>query len=540
MSLGIFAISAFSILAGSVLADSFYPSEDGSYCQFAQTVAVSYSDLPLNGEKGVYYDSGGIEGVSGDYFATHDFFDVGEVRYPDARRFNGVADHVAVPPNTRINIGMFGFNYAGHPVTLLSGKLFLSLNNPEQGNLNRLGAGGSFTVEKYKFRGVEVERSGFAVDTGPLGVWGLSSWTNPPRGKNLYSFRTLQPLVIKDHLVKTIWEGAELILDIRLDVANISNYRLRDIYIEDEMLNGSTFKEYVDFAPGEIKSFKYRQRLGLEYPLEFVISPARVVERQSHIETAAKGANSGFTLDPDSKSLITIRDDVPASNNWSGRQGDFAAIPSGDFLSVELLPYELRSKQAQISLRPDLALDKKVACGSGGDLDDSVQCGCGDTVEFNISVENTGARAENIRIVDKLDTDSWELVDRGLFSLNENDQLEYIVPVIHRGQSIDYEFIARLRNCEGIKSESEFVNTAGLICDHGFCDGIEDTVTIVMSVDLQNTLEGASLQDQLASSGRGFLPLWTGSLVILISELIFDKLVSVIMNLWKKIWIIKL
>ncbi len=538
MILCFFGISLFSIFTSTVSADNFYPSGDGSYCEFAQTVAISYSDLPLNGERGVYYDVRGIDGVSGNYFTTHDFFDVGEVRYPDARRFNGVADHVAVPPNARVNIGMFGFNYSGHPVTLLSGKLFLSLNNPEEGNLNRLGAAGSFVVERYKFRGVEVERRGFAVDTGSLGEWGVSSWLSPPRGRHLYSFEVLQPLFIDDRIVETLWEGEELILHSQLIVSNVSDYHLVNIYIEDELLDGVTFKEYADFAPGETKSFTYKQKLGADYPLDFVVSSARVVERQSRLEVAAKGADSGFTLDPDSKSLITVRDDSNSSDDWTGRQGDFAAIPAGNFLSVELLPYELRSKEARISLKPAFVFDKKVACGSGGELAELAQCRCGDTVKFNISVENKGARVENVRIVDKLDADIWELVDIGPFHWNENDQLEYTVPLIQRGEIVDYEFEAKLVTCEGTRSD--VTNTAGLTCKHGFCEGIEDTVTIVLSADLQNTLEGVSLQDQLASSGRGILPLWSGSLLILVKALVFGRLGSVIMNLWKKLLTVKL
>lgn len=410
-----------SVFPAKTNADSFYPTADTQYCEFAQVASISYRSPPVpeTGADSLFYDASRLRGASGNYPQTHDFFDVATLTYPNARRFNGVADYVAVPPNTTVDFGMFVFNYTGHPVSLKFGRLMLSRTDPSKGDLSRLGAPATKGGVAFMFWGSTVFRRGKIQLFDDLGTWANSSWSNPPKGVLLSSFKTIQPVQIQARNVQHSFDDSgRLILDFQLEIKNTSSYDLNDIEVIDELPDGSVFTTKTSFASGQLRVFSYQIDMGHGYPLEFSISPVVVKDPNRHVESASVGASSSMTLDPGARTLITERSDWGAGS-WRGNQGDYAAVPEGDFMTVELLPYEIRSESIEIKLEPDVVVTKTVS-----DTDElegvSSTSSPGEQLTYNIKLENHGARAENVVLSDFIDSELLDVVDPGGLTKSHN------------------------------------------------------------------------------------------------------------------------
>lgn len=477
---GAFAIGLILIFgiyfmgANSALADTFYPSGDTQYCDFAQAISVSYRDLPpvSIGAGGLSYDILNLQGEFGLYPQYHSIFDVAELRYPNARRYNGVADYVAVPPKTTIDIGHFAFNYAGHPISLENGYLFLSRMSPEDGSLGRLGANGIIGEVSFFFYGRHITRSGLMRELGYVGTWDNSSWDSPPSGQVLYSFETIQPMEFAHRGVKVgFTDIGELQLLITSRVRNTSEYSLGSVEFSDCFSNGYQFTNVEDFAPGEEKTFGCAINLGLDYPSVLELSPAVVSDPNRHVESVGRGGDSIINFDPESRVFIAARTDLGATG-WLGLQPDFAPVPSGDFLTVELIPYEVYSDTEVIELTPELNVEKLVTDSDEIEVKNN-EILAGEEVEYVIRIGNSGARARNVRIIDDYDERYLEVLDDGEF-VEENGRLILDIEEIRARESIELKVKMKAKELS-LSGDYKAINKVKFECEESYC-GQEDQV----------------------------------------------------------------
>lgn len=487
----VFLIAAMLLFGriGVAHADSFYPSGDTAYCQFAQGISLSYSSLPIagTGPGEMYYDLGLVRGEGDGFPGSHNIFDIAEVRYPNARRYNGVADYIAVPPNTIADFGLFVFNFAGHDVSLRESQLFVSRQNPSDGDLMRLGAFGIPQSLSFLYFGTDVVREGYAVRVPPIGTWGQSSWEDPPLGVTIARFKTLQPIQITARNVRTTFGGdGRLHLLILTTVANTSTYSLDNVHIEETLPNGEIWSQVFDFEPHGAKYLRYGVDMGLSYALDFDVGPIIATDPNSHTESIGIGSGSVHTYDPENRVFMGLRDDLPAVG-WYDYQPDMPPVPEGDFLTVELLPYEVRSEITEVSVQPELQVLKLVS-DSDEELVEHSESQPGEEITYTINVSNTGARARNIEIIDSYDTNYLELVDSGVFEAIGQGVLRHNISEIHANQEESYELKFKIR--ENLQpGEYSVENLVRLECLGGYCDDLEDSTTSNVSAYVDFDLE---------------------------------------------------
>lgn len=406
-------VGLLPILTTEVSADSFYPSNDALNCNFAMATSVSYRSLPSNSTSagGMSYNSGQVYGASGNYPETHRITDVADITFPDAHRYRGTADRVAVPPNTRIDVGFYVHNYSGHTITAHNGHLFVSRANTDLGDWGRLGAGGSYANVNHIYAGENRTRSGRRIQTGNIGTYPANPISNPPLGRTIYSFTTIQPMQIQSRTASPEFlGGGNLRIRYDLTVRNTSQYNLSNIRIIDDLPSGETFDQTENFNSGQTRTFTYYANMGSSYSTNITNSPARVQDPNRHKEEAAIASNSLLSSNPESRTLIVDRDDAGAPSGWTGRQPDFSAYPNGDYFYIELLPYTIRSGNTTTNVPPNISVEKVVSD------DDETRVENNDArpdqeITYDITVRNTGGNATGVTLVDDYEENYINILD---------------------------------------------------------------------------------------------------------------------------------
>jgi uncharacterized repeat protein (TIGR01451 family) len=393
-------------------ADPFYPSGDAQYCDFAMGTSISYRGLPSNctGPNCMSYDNGLVSGESGSYPETHNIRSIADLAYPNAHRFRGVADRVAVPPNTRIDIGYYVYNYSGHTITAHNAFLFTSRPNPADGDWTRLGAGGTYGNVPYYYYGVNGTRDGKHVQTGNIGTYGVSSYSNPPTGRTIYSFTTIQPIQIVSRTNSyEFLSGGRLRIRYDLTIRNTSSYVLPNVQIIDDLPSGEQYGRVYTFQPNETQRFTYYADMGTSYPTNITTTPARVYDPNRHSETTAVGSDIRHDTSPETRTILVERDDAGVSN-WTGKQYDFTANPGGDYFKIELIPYTVYSPENNLNVPPNITIDKVVSD------DDETRVEANDSepnevITYDITVTNTGGNATGVSVVDDYDERYLTILD---------------------------------------------------------------------------------------------------------------------------------
>lgn len=445
--LAIFITSCFAVSTSVAHADTFYPSGDTKYCEFAQAAAISYSNLPTNSvAAGMTYNGPAVKGVSLNWIKSTDFEDIGDVTYPDARRKNGIASFVYVPPNTTVDLDVYYFNFSGHSVDVEEGIFYTSMPDPTAGDLTRLGAPGIYQTNTFKYNGINVTRSGKAHKIQNWKVVPPNSLANLPKGERFVSFQTIQPVRILERNITPEFRDGALYLKYLTKVKNISQYILPNIRLEDTFLDGSTQIYTTTLNPNVTKTFEYEKCLCYEYPYELQLPRLKVTDPSEHIETAAVGTSALFSYEPETRVFFTKRHDLGAPSNWLGVQGDFTTVGSGDFIRVGLMAYELYSDYTHISLKPDI---RTLPIISDIDEADDVQITTEEDQVISITPEisNNGAYIKDLKI--QIDFDS-ELVE---FKSENADFID--------GNTIVMT-IPKINNSETTRPEFKFVPLANL------------------------------------------------------------------------------
>jgi len=402
------AIICLQLYTNQVHADDFYiRGGDAAYCKLEQTTSISYRALPeqKSGAEGFEYPASSARGETGNYPPTHRFApDLGSLVIPNVKRTLGVADSIAVPPNTTVDIGYYTHNHSGHPIIVSDAFLFTSQSDPTKGDLTRLGAGGEYGKVSWKEYGQIKSREGKVIKI-PLNTTAIvDSPTFSSPGLVLYSFKTLQPIQIIDKNVEYEFnEKNELILSYTLKLHNQSSYNLPGISVQEVFPNISEYKKTVDIAPNQTISLSYEVNLGKEYSNHIKINPTKISDPNSHTENAA--GQSEHTL-------ITSRGDNGAPASWRANQPDYISTPDQARMGITLLPYTIYSRQLTKHIPSDISVIKLVSDKN----EENVKINHADPEEeitYTIKVTNTGGNARDIQVIDNFDKEKVSIVDAG-------------------------------------------------------------------------------------------------------------------------------
>lgn len=397
---GIVIVAVFIGQGNVVLADSFYPGGDAGSCDFAYTESLSIGYLPAQGvgeSGGIAYSGTLVTGEREGFVGGKTFNDLAEVRYPNSRRYMGVADSVSVPPRARVDVGFYTNNYSGHGILLKNGFLYTS-SNDGSGSYMRLGATGIYKESSYLINGVNVVRKGYGVDVPVEGYYQSHSLNYPPKGKVVYSFEVAQPIVFDKPVLTEIYsETGMLQLHVSQRVSNNSEVELDIKYVHNEFEQNARLSAHGEFT------FEHNVFLGSPYSLEGSLGFSTVSVLTSVKECIASGGVSNVNYSPDARSLVVLRDDFGAPLSWGGSQVDFPFVPSGATLCITRIPFQINSDDLVYKIEPRFVLEANLS-----DLDEkatkSIKTDEGSEFEINIKVGNVGANASGVGLSFNLDT----------------------------------------------------------------------------------------------------------------------------------------
>lgn len=409
----------------AVFADNFYPSGDSAYCEVAQAAAISYGELPpSDASLGMTYDASSIEGRKTWQLLQGNIESVADVTYPDARRINGIASHVSVPPNTKIDLDVFFYNFSGHEVVLKEGIFFVSMPSSRWGDLTKLGSDGWDRIVSINYLGTSIDRHGKAVWIKNWKTLPAHSYSALPKGEVFYSFKTIQPAEVINREVNYEFNSdGEFILKYKTDLRNNTDYLLKDVYVEDIFPDGEIFSKTLDLEERSITTLEYEKCLCYDYDYEIPISEFMIDDPNSHYEKASYGVAGNFSYDPGTRVFFTRRSD---STNlyWTGNQGDFTVSGEGDFISVKLLPYTIYTQPFSIDVRPNVQILPSNILEDDSDLLE-VEGKASDVYDIEIKIENSEAYLNNAKLIIEFDdekvdfvNDSYEVLEDGRLALD--------------------------------------------------------------------------------------------------------------------------
>lgn len=430
----IFSISGIYGLVTTqpVYADSFYPSGNVGGCRVATVVGVQYNSI---GGNGVNWNSSHVEGVSGNWVQSHRFTEVADITYPDAHRYPYIADKVAVPPNTRIEIGSWSYSYADHGVNIDAIHFFTSRVNPSEGDLTRLGAGGANgTINMNGFPA----RSGKYITTGSLGYFPDRADMN---GQVMYSFETIQPMQVQSFTATPQWNGENLTVQYDLQLRNVSTYNLNDIRVRDVMPSGAVYDQTHNFSAGQSRTISYSENWGTSYPTSIVNDPATIWDNNWHEETQSATQPSIVTFDdPAIRPGVVMRDDLGAPANWNAGQPVWGQVERPPVI-VTLIPYWFNSGQVRLDVPPNLTVSKTVSDTDETNVE-SNDTRPDEEITYDITVKNIGGRADNVVITDDYDQDLIVILDSDGGS-DDGDTITWNLPELQHSETINYTIRAK-------------------------------------------------------------------------------------------------
>ncbi len=415
-----------------VYADPFYPNGDVGGCQFATVVGVQYNDI---GGNGVSWDNGNVDGVNGSWIQNHHFTQVADITYPDAHRYPYIADRVAVPPNTRVEIGEWSYSYAGHGVNLDALHFFTSRVNPADGDLTRLGAGGTYgTINMNGFP----SRSGKYVTSGYVGYFPDHT---SAYGHVIYSFDTIQPIQLQSFTASPIWNGANLTVRYTAVIRNVSAYNLCNIRFRDVMPNGAVYDQTFCINSGQNRTITYDENWGTNYPNTIVNDPATIWDNNWHEETQSETQPSIYDVgNPAIRPGVVARDDLGAPSSWNANQPVWGQIERPPII-ITLVPYWFNSGQVRLDVPPNLSVEKTVSDEDETNVE-SNDSRPDDEITYDITVINTGGRADNVIVRDDYDQDLVSILDSG--GGNDNgDTITWNISSLQHNETRAFQIRAR-------------------------------------------------------------------------------------------------
>ncbi len=423
-------------LVSKVKADSFYSSGgDVDNCSFASTVGVQYNSI---GGNGVSWNASDVEGNSGSWIQSHSMLDVADISYPDAHKYPGVGDYVAVPPNTHVEFGMWVWNYSGHNVDVDSIHFFTSRSDPSLGDLTRVGAGGSYASTSMPGFGT---RSGKRITTGSIGTF---NHRTAHGGRIFYSFDTIQPIQLVSFTATPTWSGSSLVVRYDVTLRNVSAYNLGNIRVRDVMPSGAVYDQTHTINSGQTRTFSYTENWGTSYPENIVNDGVTIYDNNRHVETqsATQPSISNYS-NPEVRPAVAMRDDSNAPSGWNSGQPTWGQINRPP-ITVELIPYNFSTNQVSVNASPDLRVTKVVTDSDEIEVK-SNEVRNQEEFLYTIRVENLGGTADNIVVVDDYDQDQIDILDADS-GVNDGDTLYWDFPVLNHGDILEFRVRAQVKD----------------------------------------------------------------------------------------------
>lgn len=412
-------IAYFSPYIGLVkkaYADSFYPNFNISNCQLSNINGVSYSSLG----SGVEYNSSDVKGVDSNWITSHRFTDVATPYYPDAHRYDDIADRVAVPPNSKVDIGLFVWNYTSHDVFVNSADIFTSRSNPEDGDITKLGADGIYGSSCWNTNTGQDCRSGKKVS---VPVQSNYAYHGNEVGKILYSFNTIQPVQLQSITPNLLWDGPNLKVRYDFTLKNVSTYNLCNINISHVMPSGETHNENVCINANSSSNISYFANFGTNYPLTISNGSIKITDPNRHTEIVASSNTSSFR---DEKSIVVWRDDKDhnspagvygAQPGWGNTKGTFG---------VELIPYSFNVNVPDINLKTEIQyseLVKNITAEDNGRVNQiyNKEFLPGDEVLYTYNLKNIGTTKTTLNFTSQIEKDN-QIYNYQILSKDISDQ----------------------------------------------------------------------------------------------------------------------
>jgi len=437
-----------------VSADTFYPLWNIASCKFAHTTAIQYSSVG----KGVTYTSSDLSGSTSSYIETHRFTDVANPYYPNAKRYAGVADKVSVPPNTRVDIGSYTWNFTGHNVYVDKMSLYLSRPDSSLGDLTRLGAVGNEGTTCWNSSGHNICRAGKKVDVKISSTYG--NYGND-YGKILYSFETIQPIKITNAKVIPELLDGEVRYRYEVTVSNTSSYNLCGITLKHTVTSGNLIEMNSCInANSEYKFVYYSNYIASSYPRTISHNTVTVSDPNRHTEIVSIPNSTSFES-PEETNVVVYRDDQDQSSpsqaygtqpGWGSENGTVA---------VELIPYIVETNSF-IEALPELNISKSfrnISAEENGRTDKTYIVP-GDKIEFNLKYGNIGeAFAEDVKIFDSIsgiEVDKIETINGEV----SGNTITWNIPNVNTSKTGELTYIVYTK--KNILGQTSMNNTASI------------------------------------------------------------------------------
>ncbi len=396
-----------------VFADSFYSSGgDITQCSLSIAPVLGYTNLPaeyaFDPKGGIQYDASEVSGLTDSIFTQDGLFsNYATDIFPNAQRFvtNGVT--LRIPPQTTVHVYGIVRNSNPYPLHLNGGTLFTSLTDPSDGNLFNLDPLNLSSVSLLSastiFNGTKEIRMGYGMQLPNLGV----IQANQDSIKDLYSFSTITPLQVQRDISYQFNTDRELVISVKLQVQNVSNYEEDNLSVHDAFQNTYDFSTSFSLKPHTATTFTYGGDLGIIYGSYMAFPPAVISDPNTHTEIFQQGETS-YEQNPDAVSVFVARDDESSPANWSANQSSLPILSSKADMSVTLLPYTLYSSVYELQLSPHLTLSK-----TQNKTTDDIQVRVGDHISYSLTLTNDGnTPAVHVIVVDRVYT-NMNVIDSG-------------------------------------------------------------------------------------------------------------------------------
>lgn len=422
----------------TVQADYFYPSGDNAECKFASTIAVGYENPGNNSN--ISWDSALVSGNDKNWLTSHKFTDVANPFYPDARRYPGIADKVSVPPNTKISIAFYAWNYTGHDVNVGSVHLFNSKHNNQYG-LTNLGASGTYATSCFTINSSPYCRTGQRIISSAIGNYANRGNEN---GRIIYDFYSIQPIQLISFSGSPDYSMENLILHFNLKLKNISNYNLCNIRIYDKLPSGNVFDRTICINSHSLIDINYDDNLGKTFQTSFVNDPATIFDQNFLIESSADPMNSRTDNRVETKSAIAFRNDSNSPTDWFASQSSWGEEISSLY-TVQIIPYSFKTNNISLNLDQKISIDKFVK-----DSDEAFQINIHsnnlEQIEYKILVTNLKAAISEIEIFDPINLTFLDIIDLGGAEINGN-MLKWKTS-LNQNQKKEFKVICKIKKLQ--------------------------------------------------------------------------------------------
>lgn len=433
-----------------VHADNFYSSGGNVWeCNVAGVVGVQYNSL---GGGGVNWNSGQVTGVSGSWIQNRNLLDVADITYPNAHKYPGLADEVAVPPNTRVEFGYWVYDYTWHDVFVDRLEFFVSRPNPDDGDLTRLGS----RSDGY----ANIGANGLGTRGGKRIISDRNEWfgvRETSGGRIFYSFDTIQPIQAQSFNASHSWSGSNLTVTYTLVVRNVSSYNVGNIRIRDVMPSGAVYDQTHSFSAGQTRTFTWSENWGTSYPDSIVNDGVRIWDNNTYSESPTQTRSSINDLgNPADRPAALFRNDSNSPSGWSANQPIWGQTERPP-ITVRIIPYWFDYGSTDIDLPANVITTKTVTDSDETNVENN-SAGNREELTYNIEVRNIGGRATNVEVVDDYDQNFITITNAGGGSDN-NDTITWTIPTLEHNQTQTYTIEARIIDLD--HGSYIFENTAG-------------------------------------------------------------------------------